>query len=183
MNATAPLDSSYRFDPADPDLIRNPYRPYYEYLRSQPGLHKASTEYYVASRHAEVRDVITNYAAFGQGNFVHNIQLYYGPDFDVMAHSSYRWLSEVFVMQDVADEQRAVALRTHVHDQVAGRVAGPELQRDRFADAMTGLHQFCDARIQQRLHAVLEDVGVDVGTAWRRTRALAVRIPVVALYA
>jgi cytochrome P450 len=100
MNAMAPLDSSYRFDPADADLIRNPYRPYYEYLRSQPGLHKASTEYYVASRHAEVRDVITNHAAFGQGNFVHNIQLYYGPGFDVMAHSSYRWLSEVFVMQD-----------------------------------------------------------------------------------
>jgi cytochrome P450 len=100
MNAAARLDSSYRFDPADPDLIRNPYRPYYEYLRSQPGLHKASTEYYVASRHAEVRDVITNHAAFGQGNFVHNIQLYYGPDFDVMAHSSYRWLAEVFVMQD-----------------------------------------------------------------------------------
>jgi cytochrome P450 len=100
MNATARLDASYRFDPADPDLIRNPYRPYYEYLRATPGLHKASTEYYVASRHADVRDVITNHAAFGQGNFVHNIQLYYGPDFDVMAHSSYRWLSEVFVMQD-----------------------------------------------------------------------------------
>src|SRR5512133_1806335 len=99
MNAIASLDSSYRFDPADPDLIRNPYR-YYEYLRASPGLHKALTEYYVASRYAEVRDVITNHAAFGQGNFVRNIQLYYGPHFDVMAHSAYRWLSEVFVMQD-----------------------------------------------------------------------------------
>ena len=100
MNATAPLDAGYRFDPADPDLIRHPYRPYYEYLRGAPGLHKAATEYYVAARYADVREVITNHAAFGQGNFVHNIQLYYGPDFDVMAHSSYRWLSEVFVMQD-----------------------------------------------------------------------------------
>jgi len=100
MNATARLDTSYRFDPADLELIRNPYRPYYEHLRAAPGLHKASTEYYVASRHADVREVITNHAAFGQGNFVHNIQLYYGPGFDVMAHSSYRWLSEVFVMQD-----------------------------------------------------------------------------------
>ena len=100
MNATARLDSSYRFDPADPELIRNPYLPYYAHLRATPGLHKASTEYYVASRHADVREVITNHAAFGQGNFVHNIQLYYGPAFDVMAHSSYRWLSEVFVMQD-----------------------------------------------------------------------------------
>ena len=100
MNAIAPLDAGYRFDPADPDLIRHPYRPYYEYLRGAPGLHKAATEYYVAARYADVRDVITNHAAFGQGNFVRNIQLYYGPDFDVMAHSSYRWLSEVFVMQD-----------------------------------------------------------------------------------
>jgi cytochrome P450 len=100
MNAIAPPGRDYRFDPADPALIRNPYRPYYEYLRATPGLHKAATEYYVASRYAEVREVITNHAAFGQGNFVHNIRLYYGPDFDVMAHSSYRWLSEVFVMQD-----------------------------------------------------------------------------------
>lgn len=100
MNAPARLDSSYRFDPAYPDLIRSPYQPYYAYLRAQPGLHKASTEYYVASRYADVREVIMNHAAFGQGNFVHNIQLYYGPGFDPMAHSSYRWLSEVFVMQD-----------------------------------------------------------------------------------
>ena len=100
MSAIATPGPDYRFDPADPELIRNPYRPYYEYLRATPGLHKAATEYYVASRYAEVREVITNHAAFGQGNFVHNIQLYYGPDFDVMAHSSYRWLSEVFVMQD-----------------------------------------------------------------------------------
>jgi cytochrome P450 len=100
MSAATRLGPDYRFDPADPDLIRNPYRPYYEYLRATPGLHKATTDYFVASRYAEVRDVITNHAAFGQGDFVRNIQLYYGPAFDVMAHSSYRWLSEVFVMQD-----------------------------------------------------------------------------------
>src|SRR5512139_1958350 len=99
MNATRPLDSSYRFDPGDPDLIRNPY-PYYQYLRAQPGLHKAAADYYVATRYADVREVITNHALFGQGNFVHNIQLYYGPGFEPLAHSSYRWLSEVFVMQD-----------------------------------------------------------------------------------
>ncbi len=75
-----PLGARYRFDPADPDLIRHPYRPYYEYLRGAPGLHKAATEYFVASRYADVREVITNHAAFGQGSFVHNIQLYYGPD-------------------------------------------------------------------------------------------------------
>jgi cytochrome P450 len=100
VSGTASLGPEYRFDPADPALIRNPYRPHYEYLRATPGLHKASTEYYVASRYADVRDVITNHAAFGQGNFVRNIQLYYGPGFDPLAHSSYQWLSEVFVMQD-----------------------------------------------------------------------------------
>jgi cytochrome P450 len=99
MNSAARIDPNWIFDPGDPDLIRNPY-PYYASLRARPGLHKATTEYYVASRYAEVRDVITNHAAFGQGNFVHNIQLYYGPGFDPLAHSSYRWLAEVFVMQD-----------------------------------------------------------------------------------
>jgi cytochrome P450 len=99
MNSAARIDPNWIFDPGDPDLIRNPY-PYYASLRAQRGLHKATTEYYVASRYAEVRDVITNHAAFGQGNFVHNIQLYYGPGFDPLAHSSYRWLAEVFVMQD-----------------------------------------------------------------------------------
>ena len=99
MNAQTHPGGHWQFDPGDPALIRDPY-PYYAALRAQPGLHKATTEYYVASRYAEVRDVITNHAAFGQGNFVHNIQLYYGPGFDPLAHSSYRWLAEVFVMQD-----------------------------------------------------------------------------------
>jgi cytochrome P450 len=101
MNARVAFDiASYHFDPADPDLIRNPYEPYYRVLREQPGLHQAAASYLVASRHADVREVITNHQAFGQGNFVRNIQLYYGPGFDPMQHSSYRWLSEVFVMQD-----------------------------------------------------------------------------------
>jgi cytochrome P450 len=101
MNARVEFDiASYHFDPADPELIRNPYEPFYRVLREQPGLHQAATAYLVAARHADVREVITNHQAFGQGNFVHNIQLYYGPGFDPMQHSSYRWLSEVFVMQD-----------------------------------------------------------------------------------
>jgi cytochrome P450 len=101
MNAQARVDpASYRFDPADQDLVRNPYEPYYRMLREMPGLHRAAAEYYVASRHADVREVLTNHRVFGQGDFVRNIQLYYGPGFDPMAHSSYRWLSEVFVMQD-----------------------------------------------------------------------------------
>ena len=99
MNAQAQPDaSSYRFDPADPALIRDPY-PYYRVMRHSPGLHRAAGGYWVASRHADVREVLSN-PAFGQGDFVRNIQLFYGPSFDPMAHSSYRWLSEVFLMQD-----------------------------------------------------------------------------------
>ncbi len=99
MNAQAQPDpATYQFNPADPDLIRNPY-PYYRVMRNAPGLHRAAGGYWVASRHADVREVLTN-PAFGQGDFVKNIQLFYGPAFDPMQHSSYRWLSEVFLMQD-----------------------------------------------------------------------------------
>lgn len=99
MNAAVrPDPSTYRFDPADPDLIRDPY-PYYRAMRQSPGLHRAAGGYWVASRHADVREVLAS-PAFGQGEFVRNIQLFYGPSFDPMRHSSYRWLSEVFLMQD-----------------------------------------------------------------------------------
>jgi hypothetical protein len=99
MNASLAIDpASYRFDPADPDLIRDPY-PYYRVMRQSPGLHRAAGGYWVASRHADVREVLSN-PAFGQGDFVRNIQLFYGPSFDPMAHTAYRWLSEVFLMQD-----------------------------------------------------------------------------------
>jgi cytochrome P450 len=101
MNALVQIDpASYRFDPADQDLVRHPYEPYYRMLREMPGLHRAAANYYVASRHADVREVLTSHQVFGQGDFIHNIQLFYGPGFDPLAHSSYRWLSEVFVMQD-----------------------------------------------------------------------------------
>ena len=59
--------ASYHFDPADPDLIRNPYEPYYRVLREQPGLHQAATSYLVAARHADVREVITNYERYRKG--------------------------------------------------------------------------------------------------------------------
>jgi hypothetical protein len=99
MNAQVEIDATtYRFDPADQELIRDPY-PYYRVMRDSPRLHRAAGGYWVASRHADVRDVLSN-PAFGQGDFVRNIQLFYGPDFDPLAHSSYRWLSEVFLMQD-----------------------------------------------------------------------------------
>jgi len=98
MSASPRLDAPPPFDPADPALIRDPY-PFYAAMRASPGLHRAAGGYWVASRHADVREVLTS-AAFGQGDFVRNIQLFYGPDFDPLQHASYRWLSEVFLMQD-----------------------------------------------------------------------------------
>ena len=92
------MEHGYRFDPADPALIRNPY-PIYRELVAAPGLHAAAGGYHVATRYADVRHILSS-PAFGQGDFIRNIQLFYGPDFDVLAQSAYRWLSEVFVMQD-----------------------------------------------------------------------------------
>jgi cytochrome P450 len=89
---------SYQFDPADPALIRNPY-PIYDSLLATPGLHRALGGYHVATRFAEVRHVLSA-KEFGQGDFIKNIRFFYGADFDVLGQSAYRWLSEVFVMQD-----------------------------------------------------------------------------------
>jgi len=51
--------------------------------------------------------------AFGQGDFVRNIALFYPPGFDVLSHSSFRWLSEVFLMQDPPHHTRLRKLVTH----------------------------------------------------------------------
>jgi cytochrome P450 len=95
---TAADQQHYRFDPADPQLIRDPY-PFYARLRAQAGLHRAAGGYWVASRHEDVKDVLAS-PAFGQGDFRRNIQLFYGPDFEPLEHACYRWMSEVFLMQD-----------------------------------------------------------------------------------
>jgi cytochrome P450 len=96
----APLNARLdeRFDPADAGMVQDPY-PVYRRYQGEPGLHWAAGNYWVATRHADVRQVLMN-RDFGQGDFVPNIQLFYPPDFDVLNHSAYRWLSEIFVMQD-----------------------------------------------------------------------------------
>jgi cytochrome P450 len=83
--------ADFRFDPADPGLIRDPY-PVYSRLRADPALHWAAGGYWVASRYADVREVLSN-PRFGQGEFVRNIQMFYPPAFDVLGQSAYRWLS------------------------------------------------------------------------------------------
>ena len=94
MNASL----QYRFDPADQELVRDPY-PIYHRLQEAAGLHWAAGNYWVATRYADVRQVLMQ-RDFGQGEFVRNIALFYPPGFDVLSHSSFRWLSEVFLMQD-----------------------------------------------------------------------------------
>ena len=103
--------TAYRFNPADPELVRDPY-PIYRRLQQDAGLHWAAGNYWVASRYGDVREVLSN-PTFGQGEFVRNIQLFYPEDFDVMAQPAFRWLSEVFLMQDPPHHTRLRKLVTH----------------------------------------------------------------------
>lgn len=103
--------SRYSFDPAAPGLIADPY-PVFARLRADDPVHWSDHGFWVATRHEDVRGVIMDRARFGQGDFVPNIQLFYGPDFDVLSHPAYRWLSEVFVFQDPPRHTRLRGLVT-----------------------------------------------------------------------
>jgi cytochrome P450 len=79
-----------------------------------------------------------NRTDFGQGDFIPNIQLYYGPGFDVFAHPSYRWLSEVFVYQDPPRHTRLRGLVTQALTARLVRDMRPRIQAiaDRLVDAV-----------------------------------------------
>lgn len=77
----------------------DPY-PTFANLRENDPMHRSDLGYWVVSRHEDVRSVLMDRDAFGQGDFVENIRLFYGPDFDVLGQRAYKWLSEVFLMQD-----------------------------------------------------------------------------------
>lgn len=96
--------ASYSFNPADPVLLKDPY-PIFRELRENDPFHWSDLGFWVLTRFDDCRSVLVN-KQFGQGDFVNNIQLFYGPDFDVFAHASYRWLSRAFVMQDPPDHTR-----------------------------------------------------------------------------
>ena len=96
--------ATFDFNPMDPVLLRDPY-PFFAWLRENDPVHWSSQGYWVVTRFADARGVLTN-KNFGQGDFVRNIQLFYGPDFDVLSHPAYAWLSRVFVMQDPPDHTR-----------------------------------------------------------------------------
>jgi len=87
------------FDPTDPATIADPHS-VFDKLRSAAPFAWSDGGFWIATRHDDIRSVVIDRKNFGQGDFTRNIQLYYGPDFDVFSHSSYRWLSEVFVYQD-----------------------------------------------------------------------------------
>lgn len=92
------VGEAYRFDPADQELVRDPY-PVYRRLLAQPGLHAAAGGYHVATRYLDCRQVLAS-PAFGQGDFIRNIQLFYGPQFDAHGQSAYRWLPGIAVKLD-----------------------------------------------------------------------------------
>lgn len=96
--------ANYSFNPIDPELLKDPY-PIYQYLREDDPLHWSDLGIWVLTRYEDCRSVLVD-KNFGQGDFVKNIQLFYGPDFDVLSHSSYAWLSRAFVMQDPPDHTR-----------------------------------------------------------------------------
>lgn len=90
--------SRYSFNPVDPEFLRDPY-PAFAHLRDKDPVHWSDLGLWVVTRFEDCRSTLVG-KQFGQGDFVKNIQLFYGDDFDVMSHPSYAWLSRVFVMQD-----------------------------------------------------------------------------------
>lgn len=102
MPTTAALEP---FDPSVPELITDPY-PAFARLRVAEPFHRSSYGYWVVSRYDDVREVLMNRKDFGTGDFANNLRMFYGPDFDIMANSGYRWLSEVFIAQDPPQHTR-----------------------------------------------------------------------------
>ncbi|WP_313808614.1 cytochrome P450 [Sphingobium sp.] len=140
----------YSFDPGDTALTADPY-PTFARLRETDPVHWSDLGYWVISRHADIRSVMMDRTGFGQGDFVRNIQLFYDPDFDVLSNSAYRWLSEVFVMQDPPQHTRVRRLVTGALTAKRVRAMEPRIRaitdwlidgfiRDGSADIIT---QFC----------------------------------------
>lgn len=128
-----------RFDPTDPQLKLDPY-PLFKILLENDPVHFSDLGFWVASRYDDVRSVVMDRENFGQGDFIQNIQLFYGPDFDVLSHAAYRWLSEIFLYQDPPRHTRVRGLVTQAL--TARRVAEmrPRVQSiaDRLLDAVQG---------------------------------------------
>lgn len=125
----------YSFDPGAPELLADPY-PVFRQLRETEPVHWSELGYWVASRYDDVRAVLMDRAGFGQGDFISNIRMFYDSDFDVLGQSGYRWLSEVFVMQDPPQHTRVRGLVTGVLNAKRVREMAPRIQQitDRLID-------------------------------------------------
>jgi len=127
------------FSPDAPAMRHDPYQAFAE-LREHDPLHRSDLGYWVVSRYDDVRSVLMNRADFGQGDFVENIRLFYGADFDVLGERSYKWLSEVFLMQDPPHHTRVRSLVTGALTAKRVRAMEPRIREitdaliDRIAD-------------------------------------------------
>ena len=150
--ATLAADSavlSFSLDPTDAKLLKDPY-PTINHLRETDPLHWSDLGFWVATRYDDVRSIVMDRESFGQGDFIKNIQLFYGPDFEVMAQPSYRWLSEVFVYQDPPRHTRLRGLVTQALNMRRVQAMRPRIQAitdeliDRVAPAgkMELIHDF-----------------------------------------
>lgn len=137
------------FDATDPALLADPY-PAFAALRAEEPVAFTDGGFWVVTRHEDVRGVIIDKRNFGQGDFVRNIQLHYGPDFDVLAQPGYRWLSEVFVYQDPPQHTRIRGLVTQALTARRVRAMRPDVEAithrllDRVVDdrSMEFIHDF-----------------------------------------
>ena len=123
------------FSPDDASLKADPYIAFAR-LREEDPIHRSDLGYWVVSRHEDVRRVLMNREDFGQGDFVENIRLFYGPDFDVMGQRGYKWLSEVFLMQDPPHHTRVRGLVTGALTAKRVRAMEPRIREitDRLTD-------------------------------------------------
>lgn len=128
-----PASAVKGFDPNDPDLVADPY-PAFRALREGDPIHWSPLGYWVASRYDDVRRVLMDRSGFGQGDFISNIRMFYEPGFDVLGQSAYRWLSEVFVMQDPPNHTRLRGLVTQALN--ARRVAAMRPRIQEIADTL-----------------------------------------------
>ncbi len=89
------------FNPLSPDFIRDPY-PSYERLRTTAPMHLTVHGAFLASRHAEVSQVLRD-KRFGK-DFVERSKRRYGPD--IMQEPIFRAMSHWMLQQDPPDHTR-----------------------------------------------------------------------------
>lgn len=153
------------FSPDAPAMRSDPYKAFAE-LRELDPLHRSDLGYWVVSRYEDVRSVLMNRDDFGQGDFVENIRLFYRPDFDVLGHRSYKWLSEVFLMQDPPHHTRVRGLVTGALTAKRVRAMEPRIREitdaliDRIAD-LTSADLIANFAYELPVRVMCDMLGID----------------------